>query len=93
MRRVRQQCGAQAKHRSDSAARSTPTRSAAKGHAQKLKNLFFTKTIPPIKYHFTKKSKHHTLLLTIEIINLLSTFYLSYLIKTRVLFCILSNYI
>ncbi|MCS7075920.1 MAG: hypothetical protein NZ455_04400 [Bacteroidia bacterium] len=26
-----------AKHRSDSAARSTPTRSAAKGHAQKIK--------------------------------------------------------
>ncbi|MCS7076188.1 MAG: hypothetical protein NZ455_05745 [Bacteroidia bacterium] len=28
------QCGAQAKHRSDSAVRSSPTRSAAKGHAQ-----------------------------------------------------------
>ncbi|MCS7076422.1 MAG: hypothetical protein NZ455_06920 [Bacteroidia bacterium] len=40
MRRVRQQCVAQAKHRSDSVARSTPTRSAAKGHAQnRLSNL------------------------------------------------------
>ncbi|MCS7075857.1 MAG: hypothetical protein NZ455_04070 [Bacteroidia bacterium] len=29
-----------AKHRSDSAARSTPTRSAAKGHAQKSKIIF-----------------------------------------------------
>ncbi|MCS7075787.1 MAG: hypothetical protein NZ455_03720 [Bacteroidia bacterium] len=28
-----------AKHRSDSAARSTPTRSAAKGHAQKYQKL------------------------------------------------------
>ncbi|MCS7075565.1 MAG: hypothetical protein NZ455_02590 [Bacteroidia bacterium] len=30
MRRVRQQCVAQAKHRSDSAARSTPTRALAR---------------------------------------------------------------
>ncbi|MCS7077043.1 MAG: hypothetical protein NZ455_10060 [Bacteroidia bacterium] len=29
-----------AKHRSDSAARSTPTRSAAKGHAQKITFVF-----------------------------------------------------
>ncbi|MCS7078276.1 MAG: hypothetical protein NZ455_16305 [Bacteroidia bacterium] len=30
------QCGAVAKHRSVSAVRSSPTRSAAKGHAQKI---------------------------------------------------------
>ncbi|MCS7077107.1 MAG: hypothetical protein NZ455_10385 [Bacteroidia bacterium] len=39
MRRVRKQCVAQAKHRSDSAARSTPTR-AQRGTRPKLK-LFF----------------------------------------------------
>ncbi|MCS7077328.1 MAG: hypothetical protein NZ455_11495 [Bacteroidia bacterium] len=41
-----------AKHRSDSAARSTPTRSAAKGHAQKSKQLSFLFWIMGSSKHF-----------------------------------------
>ncbi|MCS7076158.1 MAG: hypothetical protein NZ455_05595 [Bacteroidia bacterium] len=39
-----------AKHRSDSAARSTPTRSAAKGHAQNINKLLYysIKIHPPM---------------------------------------------
>ncbi|MCS7075474.1 MAG: hypothetical protein NZ455_02135 [Bacteroidia bacterium] len=63
MRRVRQQCVAQAKHRSNSAARSTPTRSAARDTPKKINKFFGTYTSKEIYINQRVPSKFelHTL--------------------------------
>ncbi|MCS7076712.1 MAG: hypothetical protein NZ455_08390 [Bacteroidia bacterium] len=62
---LREACGgcvSSAKHRSDSAARSTPTRSVAKGHAPKIYLIIIIIHTHNKSYYFCKyaKFKHNT---------------------------------